>query len=267
MSRIVVNYQKNNHHKGSIYTAAWNSTGEYLATGSNDKLIKVIRFEGDTCDGNATEQVLSGHDGTVRELGFSCNSSMQELLISGGAGDCCLRAFDIGQGTCISKLKGHTEPVLSFAVKGNVVVSSSVDRTVRVWDLRTKDYVRVMKYVESGASSVCIDEDLSMIAVGNEDSGCAIHDFIGGQNIYILQPHTGDVRSVQFSKDSKWLLSCSYDKSVAITNIANQKSFTVGRHQDKVIRSRWFTEYNGSVISCSADKTLKCWQLDSTGEQ
>eukprot|EP01135_Chromosphaera_perkinsii_P001150 Nk52_evm7s159 gene=Nk52_evmTU7s159 len=267
-SRIVVEYQKNNHHKGSIYSTAWNSTGEVLATGSNDKLIKVLRVDPGNVkehmgSGKGTELILSGHDGTVRELGFSCNSSMQELLISGGAGDCCLRAFDYDKGVCISKLKGHSEAILSFAVKGNVVVSASSDRTVRVWDLRTKDFVRVMKYEENGASSVCIDEDLSMIAVGNEDYGCVIHDFIGGQNLHSFSPHTMDVRSVQFSKDSKWLLSSSYDKTTAVTHLESQKSYTVGRHQDKVIRSRWFPGTSGSFVSCSADKTLKCWSLEN----
>jgi WD40 repeat protein len=35
-------------HKGSIYCAAWNPTGDILATGSNDKTIKLTKFNVDT---------------------------------------------------------------------------------------------------------------------------------------------------------------------------------------------------------------------------
>ena len=41
--------QKHKHHKGSIYCSAWNHTGDLIATGSNDKTIKMSRFNVDTC--------------------------------------------------------------------------------------------------------------------------------------------------------------------------------------------------------------------------
>ena len=39
------------HHKGSIYCVAWNSTGDIVATGSNDKSIKMMRYN---CDDHST---------------------------------------------------------------------------------------------------------------------------------------------------------------------------------------------------------------------
>jgi len=37
------------HHKGSIYCVAWNSHGNLIATGSNDKTIRLMKFDGNTC--------------------------------------------------------------------------------------------------------------------------------------------------------------------------------------------------------------------------
>jgi len=37
-------YKKNKHHKGSIYCVAWSPLGDILATGSNDKTIKMFRY-------------------------------------------------------------------------------------------------------------------------------------------------------------------------------------------------------------------------------
>lgn len=48
----VVRFKRNKHHKGSIYCVAWSHCGQLLATGSNDKYVKVLPFSAETC--NAT---------------------------------------------------------------------------------------------------------------------------------------------------------------------------------------------------------------------
>ncbi len=52
-------------HKGSIYGRSWSDDGRLLATGSNDKTIKLMRFDRESCS-IANEVELTMHDGTVR---------------------------------------------------------------------------------------------------------------------------------------------------------------------------------------------------------
>lgn len=37
-------YEKKNHHPGSIYTVDWSNSGKLIATGSNDKSIKILKI-------------------------------------------------------------------------------------------------------------------------------------------------------------------------------------------------------------------------------
>lgn len=40
-------YKKGRHHLGSIYCMGWSPSGKILATGSNDKSIKLVRLDMD----------------------------------------------------------------------------------------------------------------------------------------------------------------------------------------------------------------------------
>lgn len=82
-------FKRNRHHKGSIYCAAWSNTGDMLATGSNDKTIKVLHFDPENCTQVGPEMELNIHGGTVRDLVFATRSGGTSLLVSGGAGLYC----------------------------------------------------------------------------------------------------------------------------------------------------------------------------------
>jgi WD40 repeat protein len=43
-------YKKGKHHLGSIYCMGWSPSGRIIATGSNDKLIKLLRLDMDRPD-------------------------------------------------------------------------------------------------------------------------------------------------------------------------------------------------------------------------
>lgn len=65
-------WSKINHHTGSIYTIDWSKSGKFIATGSNDKTIKIVNVSNlETQPENAAEQKLVGHKGIVRTLQFN----------------------------------------------------------------------------------------------------------------------------------------------------------------------------------------------------
>lgn len=63
---------------------SWDPEGRCLATGSNDKTIKVLQFDPQSYSQIGDEVELNIHAGTVRDLAFVPNRN--GYLISGGAG-------------------------------------------------------------------------------------------------------------------------------------------------------------------------------------
>lgn len=67
----MVLWKKNKHHKGSIYCVSWSPDGELIATGSNDKSVRIVRVDADTGEAPSwSESEFLHHDGTVRDCVF-----------------------------------------------------------------------------------------------------------------------------------------------------------------------------------------------------
>jgi len=268
------------HHKGSIYCLSWAPTGYLLATGSNDKTIKLIKVGEDEDPGHSLETVLPMHDGTVRDCCFLSGSG-PPLLVSGGAGDCQVYVTDCQTASVMQVKTGHKEHILSVHSWGEgspIFISGSQDRTVRFWDTRTSGCVLMVSYegkkqssleldivAGSPVSSCCVDPSGRLLVSGHEDSTCALYDIRGQRFLQSFTVHTSEVRSVRLSPSAFYLLSASYDRSLVLTdlqgNLTNPlPSVEVATHMDKVITARWHPQHC-SFLSTSADKTATVWTL------
>lgn len=267
-------FKRTKHHKGSIYCLAWSPVGDLMATGSNDKTVKLMRFNSDTSNLEGEEVELSMHDGTIRDLCFlEDTSNKSSLLISGGAGDCKIYVTDCATGTPYQALSGHSGHVLSLYTWGGAMfVSGSHDKTVRFWDLRTTGCVNMVTPITSAGTrqgspvaSLCVDPSGRLLVSGHEDSSCVLYDIRGGRNIQCFKPHTSDIRSIRFSPSAYYLLSGGYDNKMVLTDLQGDltlplPSVVVAQHEDKVISGRWHpSEF--SFLSTSADKTATLWAL------
>ncbi|XP_021193991.1 WD repeat-containing protein 47 isoform X4 [Helicoverpa armigera] len=265
--------KRTKHHKGSIYCLAWSPAGDLLATGSNDKTVKLMRFNSHACNLEGQEVELTMHDGTVRDVCFiEDTSNKTSLLVSGGAGDCKIYVTDCATGKTFQALSGHSGHILSlYNWGGAMFVSGSQDKTVRFWDLRTGGCVNIISPPAgqpnkgSAVASLAVDPSGRLLVCGHDDGSCALHDVRGSRALQRFTPHSGDLRSVRFSPGAYYLLTAGYDGRVVLTDLQGDltcalPSVPVARHPDKVISARWHPD-DFSFLSTSADKTAVLWTI------
>lgn len=260
-------YKKNKHHKGSIYCSAWSPLGDIVATGSNDKTIKMFKFDSENCTDGA-EMELTCHDGTIRDMVFMQDTiNRSSLLVSGGAGDCKIYVTDCETGMPVRAMMGHSGHVYSLHTTGGCMfVSGSQDKTARFWDLRASTAITVVPSATGSAfASVCIDPSGRLLASGHEDGSIMLYDIRGSRGIQNFKPHKGECRSARFSMNAYYLLSTSYDQKVVLTDLHGDllkplPSVVVAEHQDKALQCRWHPSQL-AFVSTSADKTAVCWGL------
>eukprot|EP00795_Rhopilema_esculentum_P010553 gene10553-19286_t len=256
-------FKRNKYHKGSIYCVTWNPLGDIIATGSNDKSIKILRFDPDNCVQDGSESELNIHNGTVRELSFAPDKPA--ILISGGAGDGAVQITDCATCQTIGSLRGHTGNVMSvFAGDGDIVATGSTDNTLRLWDLRSHRCIDVILVGDSSPASVALSCNGSYLASGQEDGCILLYDISAGRTLQSFRLHQEDCRSVRFSPDSKYLLTGSYDTDVSILHTEGDlesivpRHYKVACHKDKVIQCRWHPN-RYAFLSSSADRTAVLW--------
>lgn len=265
----VVRFRRNKHHKGSIYCVAWSHCGQLLATGSNDKFVKVLPFNAESCNATGPDLEFSMHDGTIRELAFMEGpESGGSILISAGAGDCNIYTTDCQRGQGLHALSGHTGHILTLYTWGGwMIASGSQDKTVRFWDLRVPSCVRVVGTTLHGSgsavASVAVDPSGRLLATGQEDSTCMLYDIKGGRIVQTYRPHSSDIRSVRFSPGAHHLLTGSYDNKIIISDLQGDLTKPLpqtlaGEHWDKVIQCRWHP-HDRTFLSSSADRTVVLW--------
>ena len=263
-------FEQKNHHYGSIFCVDWSSSGKLLATGSNDKTIKLINIP-QLEDSNDKEMVtknetyelqITGNQGTVRSLCFEPTNDL--VLLSANNGENTVKIWDTIKGMNIVCLEGHSSDVNSvkWSNDSQLFASCGLDKTIRFWDIR--DYkntsiLSAIQYADINDISIFSQAHNTYIAVGHTDGLVTIWDYSKQCIIKEIYEHNEEVRSVAFSPDGKYLLSGSFDSKIKIYDINNDFN-NIGEleHGDKVVSCKWHPEIP-LIISTSADRTARVW--------
>lgn len=166
-----------------------------------------------------------------------------------------------------------------FTTDGKYLVSAADDKTVRVWNARTGETVRVLRgEIGDGSAgqiyAAALSPDNSLLAVGgmmatftgnnHEEVGrIRLIDFRTGDVLALLTGHTNVINALAFSPDGRRLISGSadntariWDVSTALTGLRNPVRAIVLEGHTEPIFAVAFAPDGGTVVTGSLDDTL-----------
>ncbi|XP_065186433.1 WD and tetratricopeptide repeats protein 1-like [Sycon ciliatum] len=120
-------------HEGCVNCMEWNESGTLLASGSDDKTVKLWRPDGD--DKSPLVDIQTGHTEIIFSVKFmpKCND---RKVVSAGS-DRQVRVYDLEQGQTVNSWSCHMSRIKRIAVTPDVIFSGSEDGTVVRQDMRT----------------------------------------------------------------------------------------------------------------------------------
>src|SRR5262249_23068791 len=78
---------------------------------------------------------------------------------------------------------------------------------------------------------------------------------------FILRAHTNAVVSAQFSRDGRTALTCSWDKTARLWDVASGRELrTLRGHEDGVVSAQ-FSPDGTLALTASDDRTARLWDL------
>ncbi|XP_053175447.1 POC1 centriolar protein homolog B [Scomber japonicus] len=158
---------------------------------------------------------------------------------------------------------GHQDVItaVQFSPSGNLVATSSKDRTVRLWTPSMKAESTVFKAHTATVRSVAFSNDGQRLVTGSDDKSVKVWSVHRQCFLYSLSQHTNWVRCARFSPDGRLIASCGDDRSVRLWDTSTKNCINCFSDYGG---SATFVDFNSSgtcIASSAADSSLKIWDL------
>jgi WD40 repeat protein/uncharacterized caspase-like protein len=279
-----------------FFSVAFSRDGRWLASGTNDRTIRLWQL----ATGRELPK-LAGHTGWVKAAVFSPDSRLlasasnsgeiklwdpntgRELfhkaypderfhtlafsrdgkwLAAAGTGQ-TIRLLDVS--TKVSRnLTGHTGEITSVVfASDSSVISSSTDKTIKIWDVSSAS-VKTLGPFADDVNAVAVSPDASTLAAGMANAKLALFDLFSDSNQpRTLSGHSGEVFSLAFSADGRWLASGGSDQSVRMWDSKTGSQTRVLAGGTGEINGLDFSSDSRSLVSASGDGSMIVWQVET----
>jgi len=160
---------------GQQYTA-FSHDGRRLAAVCNENLVRIWDLD----NSRQVRDLSVGPDAWVNWIRFSRDG---RWLFAATGGTNLIQIFDLSTGEIVSTLKGHTDQVESFGFQTDaLLVSTSNDNTVRVWNTNTGTLLRTSRIpngsIAANGSVVLVQaEEPGILEVWDVRTGTRIKNF------------------------------------------------------------------------------------------
>ncbi|MBD2211233.1 AAA-like domain-containing protein [Nostoc linckia FACHB-104] len=160
-----------------------------------------------------------------------------------------------------NQLKGHTGSVnnANFSPDGKYIVTTSRDKTAKVWDKEGKLLATLTGHTGS-VNNANFSPDGKYIVTTSEDKTAKVWDK-EGKLLTTLTGHTGSVNNANFSPDGKYIVTTSRDKTAKVWYREGNLLTTLIGHTSSVNNVN-FSPDGKYIVTASRDKTAKVWDKE-----
>jgi WD40 repeat protein len=206
-------------------------------------------------------KVLTNVLGAVNDIRFSPDG--KTLAVAGGQpsarGD--IRLYSTDDWKLQATLGGHLDVVssVSFRHDGKQLASASFDKTVRIWDLETRQ--TILNYTDHSdfVYAVAFGPKGDWFATASKDRTGRMIDARTGKSILTFSGAESDVLAVAVRPDGEQIVTSGFDASLNWWNTKTGERIKRGGGHDIATNEIAFVPSGEFAVSAGSDRTVRTW--------
>jgi WD40 repeat protein/serine/threonine protein kinase len=226
-------------HQGPVFSAAFSPDGKQVVSAGYDR------------------RVLVWSPNDVQPFDF------KNLTAGAAAAPTHFRSFE-----------GHTDAVrsVSFSPDGSLLLSSSQDNTVRVWDFAAGQMLKTFRGHGGQVQSALFLADGKRILSASHDRSAREWSISGNAEIRTLQGrvlngHADAVLAATYSQDQSQIVTASRDRTARTWNTSTgEPGLTLAEGHAYLASTAVFFPNGKRLLTAAVDNTVRIWDVGTGGQ-
>ncbi|KAL0823493.1 hypothetical protein Bca101_047170 [Brassica carinata] len=261
---------------GKIRSVGFHRTDDLLVTSSEDdslRLFDIANANSFICSSLYNLESTGGNDDssfslTLLEIGVNTFSWICIFHVPES-----LRYLSMYDNRILRYFKGHKDRVVSLCMSpiNDSFMSGSLDRSVRLWDLRVNACQGILHL--RGRPAVAYDQQGLVFAIAMEGGAVKLFDSRcydkGPFDTFLVGGDTAEVNDIKFSNDGKSMLLTTTNNNIYVLDAYHGEKkcgFSLEPSQGTSLEAT-FTPDGKYVLSGSGDGTLHAWNIENPSEK
>jgi WD40 repeat protein len=265
-------------HPEVVQCLAISPDAKILASGSNDKTIKLWRLET-----GELQTTLKGHSSAVLSISFSPDGKTLASTSNMEFQDATIKLWDVNTGQCKQNL-GQSLVALrassvAFSPDGEYLASGHIDTSICIWHLPSQQLKYTLKGHSWEVSSVAFTPDGQLLVSGGMDGVIMTWNWRGekrqqifnvsdnwrGNLIEWFDMSRGSIWDIAISPDGEEIASAHSQQPIKLWSLKRGKLLRTLPQHEGGIYAVAFSPDRETLASGGEENTVKIWNIH-TGE-
>ena len=203
--------------------------------------------------------------------GISCSPDGKYIVDTNRKDPFDLSIWNIGKGEIVHRLSGHSDRIFSVAYShdGDFIVSGSYDSTIRIWETKTGNCVKILDACSKNKDSlhapvgaVVFSPNNDYIASGLYSGEVVIWDIKSDKILHILQGGNPQ-RGVSFNPKGDRIIAGGVNQEIKMWDVHSGNSVMTLKGHTGTITAVKYSPNGKYIVSASDDKSIICWDADN----